>query len=651
MSSFEDHLDRMGKLENLLKQVQTIAARGDNYGPAMKVLELWLPDVASEKIISERARDIERDLMKRKESLTAQKAECDKREAAIASREAKIAERESTLDVQVNDILPAEMRKLQLATDRIEDSAASFADSTRGTASNLADSTRDTASNIAELKAAVESMKDEQATQRQQHDVLERRYAEKERLLAEQEQRHLERERRLAEAEQRHAKAERRLAETEQRHAKSEQGHAEAERRLAEAEQRHAKAEQRDAEKEKRLLEKEQSLSRVRDALSEQSMEQQRILQEQNATFHAQWSDLSAERKTMVEIRRNAKLYVEEYISRHNQVTKSIDENVVGVQELRAQIEEAKVQVARNRENHADALVEARDVDDVLQVTVARLASCRRDRQSLMMQWAESSTIFQEASTLPSRQPQFTEMQQHGHGEPSPRRKRTLPISSTDTSPQKPAESKRARSESMSPRHTRQISPVFGRGHHAPAQAALEGSRLPLSSGSIHGRPQGASRRPGLFELGVQSPEVGPVQQGKETSATSSAAGASASPLNIPEAGQGLWSQLTLNIEPKARKVLADLLFKKPSKTAKGKASQRPIPLLTRGANSKTPMCLTSLLKAINPSNFGARDGREACDNCKATHPCLRVSWKNIGGAEADDDSKEWRIEKRPPRP
>ena len=93
MSSFEDHLDRMGKLENLLKQVQTIAARGDNYGPAMKVLELWLPDVASEKIISERARDIERDLMKRKESLTAQKAECDKREAAIASREAKIAER------------------------------------------------------------------------------------------------------------------------------------------------------------------------------------------------------------------------------------------------------------------------------------------------------------------------------------------------------------------------------------------------------------------------------------------------------------------------------------------------------------------------------------------------------------------------------
>ena len=553
--------------------------------------------------------------------------------------------------MQVNDILPAEMRKLQLATDRIEDSAASFADSTRGTASNLADSTRDTASNIAELKAAVESMKDEQATQRQQHDVLERRYAEKERLLAEQEQRHLERERRLAEAEQRHAKAERRLAETEQRHAKSEQGHAEAERRLAEAEQR-------DAEKEKRLLEKEQSLSRVRDALSEQSMEQQRILQEQNATFHAQWSDLAAERKTMVEIRRNAKLYVEEYISRHNQVTKSIDENVVGVQELRAQIEEAKVQVARNRENHRDALLEARDVDDVLQVTEARLASCRRDRQRLMMQWAESSTIFPEASTLPSRQPQFTEMQQRGHGEPSPRRKRTLPVSSTDTSPQKPAESKRARSESMSPRHTRQISPVFGRGHHAPAQAALEGSRLPLSGGSIRrhggstrGRSQGASRRPGLSDWGVQSPEVGPVQQGKETSATSSAAGASASPLNIPEAWQRLWGQLTLDIEHQDRVVLADLLFKKPTKATKGKVSQQPIPQLTRGANSKTPFCLTSLLRAVNPGNFGARDGREACDYCKAIHPCLRVSWKNIGGAEADDDSKEWRIEKRPPRP
>ncbi|KAI4227231.1 MAG: hypothetical protein L6R36_002551 [Xanthoria steineri] len=651
MSSVEDHLKRIGELEDLLKQVQTIAARGGDYGPVMKVLELWLPEVTSEKIILEHARDIERDLMERKESLTAQKAECDKREAAIASREAKIAERESTLEVQVNDILPAEMRKLQLATDRIEDSAASFADSTIGTASNLADSTRDTASNIAELKAAVESMKDEQATQRQQQDVLERRYAEKERPLAEQEQRHLEKERLLAEQEQRHLERERRLAEAVQRHL-------ERERRLAEAEQRHAKAEQGHAEKEKRLLEKEQTLSRIRDALSEQSMEQQRLLQEQNATFHAQWSNLAAERKTMVEIRRNAKLYVEEYINRHNQVATSIDENVVGVEGLRAQIEEAKVQVARNRENHAIALLEARNFDDELQVTVARLASCRRDRQSLMMQWAESSTIFPEAFTLPSRQPQFTEMQQHGHGEPSPRRKRALPVSSTDTSPQKPVESKRARSESTSPRQTRHISPVFGRGRQAPAQAALEGGRLPLSGGSIRrhggstrGRSQGASRRPGLLELGVQSPEVGPAQQGKETSATFSAAGASASPLTIPEAGQGLWSQLTLDIEGKARKVLADLLFKKPSKTAKGKASQRPIPILTRGANSKTPMCLTSLLKAINPSNFGGRDGREACDNCKALHPCLRVSWKNIGGAEADDYSKEWRIEKRPPRP
>lgn len=507
--------------------------------------------------------------------------------------------RERAIVSQFNDQLPAEMPKLQLVADRFEGSAASSADGTR-----------DIASSIADLKAAVESMKDEQATQRQQHDVRERRYAEKERLLADREQRHLER---------------------EQRHAKAEQGH---------------------AEKEKRLLEKEQTLSRIRDALSEQSMEQQRLLQEQNATFHAQWSNLAAERKTMVEIRRNAKLYVEEYINRHNQVTTSIDENVVGVQELKAQIEEAKVQVARNRENHAIALLEARNVDDELQVTVVRLASCRRDRQSLMMQWAESSPIFQEESSLPSCQPQFAEMQQHGHGESSsPRRKRALPVSSTDTSPQKPEESKRAQSESLSPNITREILPAVRPGRRAPFQAALEGSRLPLSSGSIHGRPQGASRRPGLFELGVQSPEVGPVQQDKETSATSSAVGASALPLTIPEAGQGLWSQLTLDIEDKARKVLADLLFKKPSKTAKGKASQRPIPLLTRGANSKTPMCLTSLLKAINPSNFGARDGREACDNCKALHPCLRVSWKNIGGAEADDDSKEWRIEKRPPRP
>lgn len=93
MSSVEDHLKRIGELEDLLKQVQTIAARGGDYGPVMKVLELWLPEVTSEKIILEHARDIERDLMERKESLTAQKAECDKREAAIASREAKIAER------------------------------------------------------------------------------------------------------------------------------------------------------------------------------------------------------------------------------------------------------------------------------------------------------------------------------------------------------------------------------------------------------------------------------------------------------------------------------------------------------------------------------------------------------------------------------
>ena len=86
MSPLEDHLKRIGDLESMLKQVQTIAARGGDYGTVLGLLEILLPDVVSEKITLERARDIERDLTKSKESLTAQKAECNKREAAIAER-------------------------------------------------------------------------------------------------------------------------------------------------------------------------------------------------------------------------------------------------------------------------------------------------------------------------------------------------------------------------------------------------------------------------------------------------------------------------------------------------------------------------------------------------------------------------------------
>ncbi|KAI4225889.1 MAG: hypothetical protein LQ349_006973 [Xanthoria aureola] len=234
MSPLEDQLKRIADLEKMLTAVQTITARGGDYGTVIGLLEILLPDVVSEKITLERARDIERGLTKSKESLTAQEAKCDKREAAFAERQVvsgfhgicghadSVSNfRERNLDVQVNDQLPAEMRKLQLATDRIEASAASFADSTR-----------DTTSAIADLKAVVESMKNEQATQRQHHDVLERRFAEKERLLADREQRYLERERLLADREQRHLEKERRLAEQEQRHAETEQRHAETETRL-----------------------------------------------------------------------------------------------------------------------------------------------------------------------------------------------------------------------------------------------------------------------------------------------------------------------------------------------------------------------------------------------------------------------------------
>lgn len=93
MSPLEDHLKRIADLEKVLTAVQTIAARGGDYETVLGLLEILLPDVVSEKITLERARDIERDLMKSKESLTAQKAGCDKREAAIASREAKTAQR------------------------------------------------------------------------------------------------------------------------------------------------------------------------------------------------------------------------------------------------------------------------------------------------------------------------------------------------------------------------------------------------------------------------------------------------------------------------------------------------------------------------------------------------------------------------------
>lgn len=86
MSPLEDHLKRIGDLESMLKQVQTIAARSGDYGTVLGLLEIMLPDVVSEKITLERARDIERDLTKSNESLTAQKAECNKREAAIAER-------------------------------------------------------------------------------------------------------------------------------------------------------------------------------------------------------------------------------------------------------------------------------------------------------------------------------------------------------------------------------------------------------------------------------------------------------------------------------------------------------------------------------------------------------------------------------------
>lgn len=86
MSPLEDHLKRIGDLESMLKQVQTIAARSGDYGTVLGLLEIMLPDVVSEKITLERARDIERDLTKSKESLTAQKAEWNKREAAIAER-------------------------------------------------------------------------------------------------------------------------------------------------------------------------------------------------------------------------------------------------------------------------------------------------------------------------------------------------------------------------------------------------------------------------------------------------------------------------------------------------------------------------------------------------------------------------------------
>lgn len=86
MPPLEDHLKRIGDLESMLKQVQTIAARSGDYGTVLGLLEIMLPDVVSEKITLERARDIERDLTKSNESLTAQKAECNKREAAIAER-------------------------------------------------------------------------------------------------------------------------------------------------------------------------------------------------------------------------------------------------------------------------------------------------------------------------------------------------------------------------------------------------------------------------------------------------------------------------------------------------------------------------------------------------------------------------------------
>ncbi|KAL9038999.1 MAG: hypothetical protein Q9180_002792 [Flavoplaca navasiana] len=287
---------------------------------------------------------------------------------------------------------------------------------------------------------------------------------------------------------------------------------------MAETDGRQAQREERLARQEQRVTDREQNLSSIRSSLSEQVKEQQELQQTQIATINAHWAELNRERRDIAEAKTSARTSVNRSIQDCNDVTKKVRINVDQLNELIDGVERTKADIRSNRSDLENRSSELQDVQTLLQETKAMIAAVDNERHRMFarLSFHDSRPSIQQSQPL--MQSQVSDLQQHDEGASSSPRKRAHEVSSTEVSPRKPGEPKRTRSMSLSPVSTRHASPVQTRDRHPPSEAALKGSRLPISGASIRrpasntrGRPSTA-RRMGLGDLASQREEASSTQ-------------------------------------------------------------------------------------------------------------------------------------------
>lgn len=416
----------------------------------------------------------------------------------------------------------------------------------------------------------------------------------------------------------------------------------------------------------------EQHLSSLRDGLVDLDLKQQSMQQQERSAIHAQWSELVRERKEMAEWKNgidnaieDSKLATKAIVDRlhssmtdsiaitrkklrqdiatYNELVDTIDANAKGVRTFGDRIEAWKNEIHNLRDGLADDETSIRNTRELLTELDAKLKTLHRERHSLQIKW--DSTPIHEDEAL-----QFQSSRPHAP------RKRDLNGSSTDTSPEKPSQSKRHQTDSLSPVDERHASPILARA--CVASNTSRASRLPQASSST--QQQRVRPKLGPEELRGQLPAEWAANPSRALPAEATmmrgglAVDTTVAVRDVPESLQASWEQCVFDIGNEDQEALVNL-FKACKKT---KPSQQPWQMLTKAADSNVELCLTSLLRAKSASAFG-RDGDtadstshhdQACKHCSDNRPCFRVAWMGTGGDRAGQTAKQWRITKRAPR-
>lgn len=201
--------------------------------------------------------------------------------------------------------------------------------------------------------------------------------------------------------------------------------------------------------------------------------------------------------------------------------------------------------------------------------------------------------------------------------------KRAYHRSSSDTSPEKDAASKRARSDASSPESVRHVSPVIPR--HATGSIR---SKLPVLVHPGFGQQQsaaGQSTGPSSHAATHLDESLTSLQEDAAEDVTEDVADVQ-SPSMPPEL-RHIWSQIDLdtNVDAESVRHLIGLLIAL-SNRKRTKESEKPQYLLARCANSQADkqieMCLTCLVRTKKPTDFGENSGNDPCRDCSVL-PCV----------------------------